>query len=80
LHLLARRRSNAAIAMELGLSGKTNANNVSNIFSKKQVADLAEAIIRAREAGPSDIRCGAEPQTTEDSDQLTPKMTIPVVP
>jgi DNA-binding NarL/FixJ family response regulator len=30
---------------------KTVANHVSNIFSKLQVADRAQAIIRAREAG-----------------------------
>jgi DNA-binding NarL/FixJ family response regulator len=51
LHLLARGKSNAAIATELGLSVKTIANNVSNIFGKLQVADRSEAIVRAREAG-----------------------------
>lgn len=51
LHLLARGRSNAAIATELSLSVKTIANNVSNIFSKLQVADRSEAIVRARDAG-----------------------------
>jgi DNA-binding NarL/FixJ family response regulator len=51
LHLLARGKSNAAIAAELSLSPKTIANNVSNIFGKLQVADRAEAIVRAREAG-----------------------------
>jgi DNA-binding NarL/FixJ family response regulator len=51
LHLLARGRSNAAIATELNLSPKTIANNVSNIFGKLQVADRSEAIVRAREAG-----------------------------
>jgi DNA-binding NarL/FixJ family response regulator len=51
LHLLARGKSNTAIATELGLSVKTIANNVSNIFSKLQVADRSEAIVRAREAG-----------------------------
>ncbi len=51
LHLLARGRSNAAIAVELSLSVKTIANNVSNIFSKLQVADRSEAIVRARDAG-----------------------------
>ncbi|HEY7034726.1 MAG TPA: response regulator transcription factor [Thermomicrobiales bacterium] len=51
LHLLARGKSNAAIATELGLSPKTIANNVSNIFGKLQVADRSEAIVRAREAG-----------------------------
>lgn len=51
LHLLARGKSNAAIAAELALSPKTVANNVSNIFGKLQVADRSEAIVRAREAG-----------------------------
>jgi DNA-binding NarL/FixJ family response regulator len=51
LHLLAQGRSNAAIANELSLSVKTVANNVSTIFGKLQVADRAEAIVRAREAG-----------------------------
>ena len=51
LHLIARGKSNQAIAHELSLSPKTIANNVSNIFSKLQVADRAEAIVRAREAG-----------------------------
>jgi DNA-binding NarL/FixJ family response regulator len=51
LHLIATGKSNQAIALELGLSPKTIANNVSNIFSKLQVADRAEAIVRAREAG-----------------------------
>jgi DNA-binding NarL/FixJ family response regulator len=51
LALLARGKSNPAIAAELSLSVKTIANNVSNIFSKLQVADRSEAIIRARDAG-----------------------------
>lgn len=51
LHLLARGKSNTAIATDLNLSPKTIANNVSNIFSKLHVADRAEAIVRAREAG-----------------------------
>jgi DNA-binding NarL/FixJ family response regulator len=51
LHLLAQGRSNSAIATEFSLSPKTIANNVSNIFGKLQVADRAEAIVRAREAG-----------------------------
>jgi len=33
------------------ISPKTACNHVSNIFSKLQVADRAQAIIRAREAG-----------------------------
>ena len=51
LHLMAQGKSNQAIAHALSLSPKTIANNVSNIFSKLQVADRAEAIVRAREAG-----------------------------
>jgi DNA-binding NarL/FixJ family response regulator len=51
LHLIARGSSNAEIARELSLSLKTVYNYVSNILSKLQVADRAQAIIRAREAG-----------------------------
>jgi DNA-binding NarL/FixJ family response regulator len=51
LRLLAMGLPNATIAGELSLSVKTVANNVSNIFSKMQVADRSEAIVRAREAG-----------------------------
>ena len=51
LQLIARGRSNAEIAQELSLSPKTVYNYVSNILSKLQVADRAQAIIRAREAG-----------------------------
>jgi DNA-binding NarL/FixJ family response regulator len=51
LELLAAGRSNAQIASTLFLSPKTVRNNVSNIFAKLHVADRAEAIVRAREAG-----------------------------
>ncbi|CAA9545130.1 MAG: Regulatory protein, LuxR:Response regulator receiver [uncultured Thermomicrobiales bacterium] len=51
LDLLAAGLTNAAIADRLSLSSKTVRNHVSNVFSKLQVADRAEAIIRAREAG-----------------------------
>jgi DNA-binding NarL/FixJ family response regulator len=51
LNLIAHGLPNPAIARELGLSPKTVGNHVSNIFGKLQVADRAEAIIRAREAG-----------------------------
>lgn len=51
LGLIAGGLTNTAIAERLVLSPKTVRNHVSNIFSKLQVADRAEAIIRAREAG-----------------------------
>ncbi|WP_260478122.1 response regulator transcription factor [Nonomuraea sp. WAC 01424] len=51
LSLVAAGRSNAQIASALFLSPKTVRNNVSNIFAKLHVADRAEAIIRARDAG-----------------------------
>ena len=49
--VLAQGASNAEIAAQLVLSPKTVRNHVSNILSKLQVADRAEAILRAREAG-----------------------------
>jgi DNA-binding NarL/FixJ family response regulator len=51
LELIARGTSNAAIARELGISDKTVRNHVANVFNKLQVADRAQAIVRAREAG-----------------------------
>ena len=51
LKLIARGHGNPAIARQLSLSPKTVGNYVSNIFGKLQVADRAEAIVRAREAG-----------------------------
>ena len=51
LHLMARGQSNLAIANALSLSLKTVQNRVSTIFSKLQVADRSEAIVRARDAG-----------------------------
>ena len=51
LDLLAAGRSNPQIAQALFLSPKTIRNNISNIFAKLQVADRAEAIVRARDAG-----------------------------
>lgn len=51
LGLLAQGEANPEIAARLSLSVKTVHNYVSNIFSKLQVADRAQAIIRAREAG-----------------------------
>jgi DNA-binding NarL/FixJ family response regulator len=51
LDLIAAGRSNTDIARRLVLSDKTVRNHVSNIFVKLQVADRAQAIVRAREAG-----------------------------
>jgi DNA-binding NarL/FixJ family response regulator len=48
---MAKGHSNAEIAEQLVLSRKTVSNYVSNIFSKLHVADRAQAIVRAREAG-----------------------------
>jgi DNA-binding NarL/FixJ family response regulator len=54
LELIARGLTNQAIADALVLSQKTVRNHVSNIFSKLQVSDRAQAIIRARQAGMGD--------------------------
>ncbi|OKJ94191.1 response regulator [Amycolatopsis sp. CB00013] len=51
LSLIAGGHSNTAIASTLCLSPKTVRNHISNVFSKLHVADRAEAIVRAREAG-----------------------------
>ena len=51
LNALAQGESNEAIARALNVSLKTVRNYVSNIFNKLQVADRAEAILRARQAG-----------------------------
>ena len=51
LELIAQGRKNAEIAAELVLSEKTVRNHVSNILGKLQVADRAQAMVRAREAG-----------------------------
>lgn len=51
LKLIAQGLTNTAIAERLSLSPKTVRNQVSIIFSKLQVSDRGEAIIKAREAG-----------------------------
>ncbi|WP_019630371.1 response regulator transcription factor [Actinomadura atramentaria] len=51
LELIAQGRGNADIAATLFLSQKTVRNHVSNIFMKLHVADRAQAIVLAREAG-----------------------------
>jgi DNA-binding NarL/FixJ family response regulator len=51
LTLIAQGRSNAEIAEMLVVSLKTVRNYISSIFSKLHVADRAQAIVRARDAG-----------------------------
>ena len=51
LDFIAQGHTNAKIAQRLYLSPKTVGNHISHIFTKLQVADRAQAIIRAREAG-----------------------------
>lgn len=51
LELIAKGYTNSTIAERLVLSPKTVRNYISTIFSKLQVADRAEAIVRARQAG-----------------------------
>jgi DNA-binding NarL/FixJ family response regulator len=58
LALIAQHLTNPEIARRLQLSPKTIRNHVSNVFAKLQVADRAQAIIRAHEAGLG----GGQPQ------------------
>jgi DNA-binding NarL/FixJ family response regulator len=51
LDLLARGAGNQRIAARLGISDKTVRNHVSNILTKLQVQDRAQAVARARDAG-----------------------------
>ncbi|MBP7691915.1 MAG: response regulator transcription factor [Anaerolineales bacterium] len=51
LQLMAHGADNKVIAEKLVISGKTVSNHITSIFSKLQVADRAQAILRAREAG-----------------------------
>jgi len=51
LELIARGEANTSIAERLSISLKTVRNHVSNIYSKLQVVDRAQAVIRARDAG-----------------------------
>lgn len=53
LTLIARGEPNAVIAETLMISVKTVRNHVANILGKLQVADRAQAAIRARMAGLS---------------------------
>ena len=56
LDLVAAGRANPQIAAALYVSPKTVRNVVSAIFAKLHVADRAEAIVRAREAGLGRLR------------------------
>jgi DNA-binding NarL/FixJ family response regulator len=56
LELIAQGLDNAEITRRLVVSPKTVRNHVSNIFNKLQVADRAQAIVRAREAGLGERR------------------------
>lgn len=51
LDLLAEGRRTSAIAEQLFLSPKTVSNHLTSIFVKLEVADRAEAIVRARDVG-----------------------------
>jgi DNA-binding NarL/FixJ family response regulator len=51
LELMARGLSNGEIARKLVVSPKTVRNHASNVFTKLQVADRSEAVLRARRAG-----------------------------
>jgi DNA-binding NarL/FixJ family response regulator len=51
LELIARGWGNPAIAERMGVRAKTVRNLVSNIFTKLQVVDRAQAIAKARDAG-----------------------------
>lgn len=64
LDLIAQGQPNASIAGRLAISEKTVRNHVSNIFTKLAVADRAQAVVRAREAG-----LGTQPATVKP-DQL----------
>lgn len=67
LVLIARGAGNAAISRELGISQKTVRNHVSNIFTKLRVADRAQAIIKAREAGMASTATAAPEPTSSGS-------------
>lgn len=51
LRLISQGLNNQEITQKLVLSPKTVRNHITNIFSKLQVADRAQAIVRARKAG-----------------------------
>jgi len=55
LVLVEQHLTNPEIAARLGLRPKTVRNHISNIFTKLQVTDRTQAILRAREAGIGDV-------------------------
>ena len=54
LERIAQGDNNQTIAQQLHISAKTVSNHISNIFNKLQVADRAQAIVKARQAGLGD--------------------------
>lgn len=53
LQLMSSGANNKYIAEKFFISGKTVSNHITSIFSKLQVADRAQAVLRARDAGLS---------------------------
>jgi DNA-binding NarL/FixJ family response regulator len=51
LQFIAQGLNNRDIAIRLEIAAKTVSNHISNIFNKLQVADRAQAIVKARKAG-----------------------------
>ncbi|MRX42680.1 response regulator [Agromyces sp. Q22] len=73
LELIASGERNTDIARRLYISPKTVRNHVSNIFSKLHVADRAEAIALARDAGVGSAATeGRDPRPRADPDPAAP--------
>ena len=79
LELVAQGRANTAIAARLSLSQKTIRNHVSNILAKLQVADRAQAIVQARDAGLG-CRSRARQDTLPGSITISPVHVAGAVP
>jgi DNA-binding NarL/FixJ family response regulator len=79
LELVAQGRANTAIAARLSLSQKTIRNHVSNILAKLQVADRAQAIVQARDAGLG-CRSRARQDTLPGSITISPAPVEAAVP